>query len=370
MRLAAMIAWLCLASLSTAQDVGPRLEVTVLTDELENPWGLDFLPDGRMLLTERAGRLWLLDAGGRKVAQIRNVPASFVKLQGGLFDVLLHPDFAQNAWVYLTLAHGNQQHNTTRIVRGRLAGDALEDVQVIYDNTPKGTSAHYGGRLVFLPDGTLLLTTGEGAEYREDAQRLSSTLGKTVRLDADGSVPADNPFAGRENADAAIWTYGHRNPQGLALDSATGAVYSVEHGPRGGDELNLIVKGANYGWPIATHGLDYTGGRISPFETYPGVTEPLTFWTPSIGIGGMAIYRGPMFPEWDGDALVGAMGHRHLVHVDLREGQVVARTKLLEDRQARFRQIKVAPDGAVMAVIDDVDGQPVSGQLLRITRGN
>jgi glucose/arabinose dehydrogenase len=369
MRFAVLIASWCFTGLVAAQSAAPKLEVTVLTDGLENPWGLAFLPDGRMLLTERAGRLWLLDAQGHKLARIRNVPASFVKLQGGLFDVVPHPDFAQNSLVYLTLAHGHQQRNTTRIVRGRLAGDALEDVRVIYDNTPKGTSAHYGGRLVFLPDGTMLLTTGEGAEYREDAQRLSSTLGKTVRLNADGSAPADNPFAGRDGADAAIWTYGHRNPQGLALDRATGAVYSAEHGPRGGDELNLISKGANYGWPIATHGLDYTGGRISPFETYAGVTEPLTFWTPSIGIGGVAIYRGAMFPEWDGDALVGAMGHRHLVHVDLEDGKVIGRTRLLEDRRARFRQITVAPDGAVMAVIDDVDGKPVSGQLLRITRG-
>jgi aldose sugar dehydrogenase len=363
MRLAGLIASMLIASPAIAQ----KLDVAVLSDGLENPWGLDFLPDGRMLLTERAGRLWLLGPDGKKLSQVRNVPASFVKLQGGLFDVVTHPDHADNSLVYLTLAHGDQQHNTTRIVRARLAGDALEDVQVLYDNTPKGTSAHYGGRLVFLPDGTLLLTTGEGAEYREDAQRLSSTLGKTIRLNADGTIPADNPFVGREGADAAIWSYGHRNPQGLAVDSVTGVIYSAEHGPRGGDELNVITKGANYGWPIATHGLDYTGGRISPFETYPGVTEPLTFWTPSIGIGGVAIYRGTMFPQWDGDALVGAMGHQHLVRVDLQDGKVVGRTKLLEDRKARFRQLRVGPDGSVMALIDAVDGKESSGQLLRIT---
>jgi aldose sugar dehydrogenase len=364
MRLAGLFASAVLiASTASAQNIA----VTVLADGLENPWGLDFLPDGRMLLTERAGRLWLLGPDGKKLSQVRNVPASFVKLQGGLFDIVAHPDHASNSLVYLTLAHGDQQHNTTRIVRARLVGDALEDVRVVYDNTPKGTSAHYGGRLVFLPDGTLLLTTGEGAEYREDAQRLSSTLGKTIRLNADGTIPADNPFFGREGADGAIWSYGHRNPQGLAVDPATGVVYSAEHGPRGGDELNVIAKGANYGWPIATHGLDYTGGRISPFETYPGVTEPLTFWTPSIGIGGVAIYRGAMFPQWDGDALVGAMGHQHLVHVDLQDGKVVGRTKLLEDRKARFRQIRVAPDGSVMALIDAVDGRQASGQLWRIT---
>ena len=344
------------------------LKVEVLADKLENPWGLAYLPDGRMLLTERVGRLTLRDAAGALISEIRNVPPAFVKLQGGLFDVALDPQFASNSLVYLSLAHGEQKHNTTRVVRARLNGDTLEDLQVIFDNTPKGTSAHYGGRLAFRRDGTLLVTTGEGAEYREDAQRLGSTLGKIVRINADGSTPADNPFVGQQGADGRVWSYGHRNPQGLYVDPVTDAVFSVEHGPRGGDELNLIEKGANYGWPLATHGLDYTGGRISPFETYPGVTEPLTYWTPSIGIGGVAIYHGAMFPEWEGDALVGAMGHRHLVHVDLQDGRVVNRTRLLEDRKARFRQIEIAPDDAVIAVIDDIDGAPASGQILRITK--
>jgi glucose/arabinose dehydrogenase len=356
---------LCLfAGSLKAQD----LKVEVLAQGLENPWGLAFLPDGRMLMTERTGKLWLLDAQGKKLHAYGNVPPAFVKLQGGLFDVVLDPAFASNTLVYLSLAHGHQQHNTTRVVQARLGATALEDVKVIFDNTPKGTSAHYGGRLAFRRDGSLLVTTGEGAEYREDAQRLESTLGKTVRIHADGRTPADNPFVGRAGADDRIWSYGHRNPQGLYVDPATDVVYSVEHGPRGGDELNVIERGANYGWPIATHGLDYTGGRISPFDTYPGVTEPLTFWTPSIGIGGMAIYHGAMFPEWEGDALVGAMGHQHLVHVDLDGNRVVARTKLLEDRKARFRQIQVAADGAVIAVIDSLDNQPATGQLLRISR--
>lgn len=365
MRVFAVLISVCLfASAAPAQS----LKVEVLTDPLDRPWGLAFLPDGRMLLTERAGNLWLLDAQGRKLQKYGNVPPAFVKLQGGLFDVVLDPDFTGNSLVYLSLAHGHQQHNTTRVVSARLGAAALEDVRVIFDNTPKGTSAHYGGRLAFLRDGTLLVTTGEGAEYREDAQRLGSTLGKIVRIHRDGSAPADNPFVGREGADARVWSYGHRNPQGLYVDPATDTIYSVEHGPRGGDELNRIERGGNYGWPIATHGLDYTGGRISPFETYEGVTEPLTFWTPSIGIGGVAIYHGAMFPEWEGDALVGAMGHQHLVHVDLQDGRVNSKTKLLEDRRARFRQIKVAPDGSVFAVIDAIDNQDATGQLLRITR--
>jgi glucose/arabinose dehydrogenase len=356
---------LCLAS--TARAPAQPLAVEVLADGLENPWGLAFLPDGDMLLTERAGKLWRLDSTGRKAARIANVPPTFVKLQGGLFDVVPSPRFATDGLVYLSLAHGEQKRNTTRVVSARLAGDELRDVRVVFENTPKGTSAHYGGRLAFLHDGTLLVTTGEGAEYREDAQRLASTLGKIVRIHADGSVPADNPFVGRIDADPAVWTYGHRNPQGLDVDPSTGTVWSAEHGPRGGDEINRIEKGANYGWPIATHGLDYTGGRISPFETYPGVTEPLLWWTPSIGVGGIAVYRGALFPQWDGDLLAGAMGHQHLQRIEMRAGKVVARHRLLEDRKARFRQLKIGPEGAIYAVIDAVDNQPKSGQLLRIT---
>lgn len=363
-----LIALLAALPLFAQQVHGGELKVEVLADRLENPWGLAWLPDGRMLLTERVGRLTLRDGAGKLISEIRNVPPAFVKLQGGLFDVVLDPAFATNSFIYLSLAHGEQKHNTTRVVRARLDGDALADVQVIFDNTPKGTSAHYGGRLAFRRDGTLMITTGEGAEYREDAQRLGSTLGKIVRIRTDGSTPPDNPFVGKQGADGRVWSYGHRNPQGLYVDPVTDEIFSVEHGPRGGDELNLIEKAANYGWPIATHGLDYTGGRISPFETYEGVTEPLTFWTPSIGIGGVAIYHGAMFPEWEGDALVGAMGHRHLVHVDIENGRVAGRTKLLEERKARFRQIRIAPDGAVIAVIDDVDGAAASGQLLRISR--
>jgi glucose/arabinose dehydrogenase len=356
---------LCLGAISRAP--AQELGVEVLADGLENPWGIAFLPDGGMLLTERAGTLWRLDSTGRKAAQIANVPPAFVKLQGGLFDVALSPRFATDGLVYLSLAHGEQKRNTTRVVRARLSADELLDVKVVFENTPKGTSAHYGGRLAFLRDGTLLVTTGEGAEYREDAQRLTSTLGKIVRIHADGSIPADNPFVGRADADPAVWTYGHRNPQGLHVDPATGAVWSAEHGPRGGDEINRIAKGANYGWPIATHGLDYTGGRISPFETYPGVTEPLLWWTPSIGVGGIAVYRGALFPEWDGDLLAGAMGHQHLQRIEMDGGEVVARHRLLEDRKARFRQLAIGPEGAIYAVIDAVDNRPKSGQLLRIT---
>ena len=364
--LPAIVAWAALAGAAHA-DATP-LRVDVLLDHLENPWGLAFLPDGRMLMTERAGRLWLLDSGGKQLAQVKNVPPALVLLQGGLFDVAVDPAFASNSLVYLSLAHGTLAHNDTRVIRARLAGDALEDIKVIFDAKDKATAVHFGARLALLPDGTLLVTVGEGAEYREDAQRLGEMLGKIARIDTDGSVPKDNPFVGKPGADPRVYSYGHRNEQGLTVDT-DGTIFELEHGPMGGDELNVIEPGKNYGWPIATHGLDYTGGRISPFETYPGMTEPLLFWVPSPGIGGLAIYHGSMFPQWEGDALVGAMGHQHLKVVDLRGRQVAGEVELLEDRKARFRQVKVAPDGAILALIDAVDGKERSGQLLRITPG-
>jgi glucose/arabinose dehydrogenase len=344
------------------------MHVEVLAEELDTPWGLALLPDGKLLVTERSGQLHLLDAQGQRVAAIKNVPEAFVKLQGGLLDVALHPKFERNATIYLSLAHGHQKHNTTRVVRAVLQDDALVDAKVIFDNTPKGTSVHYGGRLAFLPDGTLLVTTGEGADYREDAQRLDSLLGKIVRLNDDGTIPSDNPFVNTQGAHPAIWSYGHRNPQGLFVDAASGKVYAAEHGPRGGDEVNIIEPKANYGWPIATHGIDYTGGRISPFETYAGMQEPLLYWTPSIGPGGIAMYRGAMFPEWEGDLFVAVLGHKHLRRVDLEDGKVVAQEILLEDLQGRFRQVEVGPDGALYAVVESVQERPNSGRILKITR--
>lgn len=356
------------ALLTTANASVPEFQVQTLADGLDGPWGLAFLPDGRMLVTEKSGALLLLGPDGKRLASIRNVPPAFVKLQGGLLDVVLHPRFEENSLVYLSLSHGRQKHNTTRIVRGVLRDDALENVEVIFDTTPKGTAVHYGGRLAFLPDGTLLLTSGEGADYREHAQRLDTLLGKVVRINDDGSIPSDNPFVGRQGAEPAIWTYGHRNPQGLCVDPATGVVYLTEHGPKGGDEINVIEPGVNYGWPIATHGIDYSGARISPFETYPGMHEPLLYWTPSIGVGGIAVYRGDMFPEWDGDLLVGALGHTHLQRVDMEDGRVVGQHILLQDLQARFREVEVGPDGAIYAVLETVAGAEKSGRIIRLFR--
>jgi glucose/arabinose dehydrogenase len=367
LRLATLASALLIAPIVTASEP-VDLQVDVITQGLETPWGLEFLPDGRMLVTERIGELHLLDANGTRLATIANVPPVFVKLQGGLFDVVAHPQFESNSTIYLSLAHGSQKHNTTRVVRAVLRDNALVDVTVIFDTEPKGTAVHYGGRLAFMPDGTLLLTTGEGADYREHAQRLDSLLGKVIRLNDDGTIPRDNPFVGRDDAEPAIWAYGHRSPQGLFVDAQSGVVYLAEHGPRGGDEVNVIEKQGNYGWPIATHGIDYPGARISPFDSYPGMHEPLVYWTPSIGPGGVALYRGEMFPEWDGDLFVGALGHRHLRRIDMNGAEVVGQEILLQDMGARFRQVEVGGDGALYAVIESIGDQPRSGRILRITR--
>lgn len=362
--------WVAIAMLAVTVEstAATNMQVDVIAQGLDTPWGLELLPDGRMLVTERSGALYLLDTHGTRLAKIDNVPPAFVKLQGGLFDVVAHPQFATNATIYLSLAHGSQKHNTTRVVRAVLRDNALTDVTVIFDSTPKSSSVHYGGRLAFMPDGTLLVTTGEGADFREHAQRLDSLLGKVVRINDDGSIPQDNPFVGRADAEPAIWAYGHRSPQGLFVDSKSGVVYLAEHGPRGGDEVNVIEKQGNYGWPIATHGIDYPGSRISPFETYPGMREPLVYWTPSIGPGGVALYRGEMFPEWEGDLFVAVLGHRHLRRIDMDGDKVIGQERLLDDMDARFRQVEVGADGALYAVIESVKGEPRSGQILRLTR--
>jgi aldose sugar dehydrogenase len=334
----------------------PPHKVETIATGLDHPWSLAFLPDGRVLVTERAGRLSLLQAG-RKTA-ITGVPAVYAASQGGLFDVVLHPQFATNGLVYLSYAAGTPKANFTRITRARLAGNALVDQQTLFTVAPaKNTPVHYGGRMAFLPDGTLAMTVGDGFDFREQAQRLDSGLGKIVRLRDDGSIPADNPFVGNKAAQPATWSYGHRNPQGLAVDPATGRLYAHEHGPRGGDEVNLITRGGNYGWPVATFGRDYSGASISPFKTYKGMIDGLVVWVPSIAPSGLAVYSGTMFPELAGDLLVGALVDREVRRVDLdAKGKVVGQSRLFPEIRARVRDIRVAPDGAIWVTTDDADG--------------
>ena len=257
-------------------------QLETVAEGLDNPWGLAELPDGSLLITERPGNLKQVSRDGY-VTSIDNVPAVYFAGQGGLFDVLPATDFATSGIIYLAYAEGNRSSNATTVARARLIDDRLEGLEVIFAAEPrKRLPQHFGGKLVLLPDGTLLLTTGDGFDYRELAQDPFTTLGKTVRFNTDGTLPDDNPFADGQRGHPAVFSYGHRNPQGLVLDARTGTIYLHEHGPQGGDEVNVIRPGTNYGWPAITYGLDYSGAYVSPFTEHPDMAQPIKYWVPSI----------------------------------------------------------------------------------------
>jgi aldose sugar dehydrogenase len=342
-----------------AKIVTTGYKVTEIAKGLDHPWSMAFLPDGSMLVTERVGRLRLIQHGLLRAEPIGGVPAVHTGGQAGLFDIVLHPNFAQNHVVYLTYAAGTNVANGLQVARARFDGSTLQDLQVIFKAMPlKDTDNHYGGRMAFLPDGTFALTVGEGFEYREKAQDLTSDLGKIVRLNEDGSVPRDNPFVGQASVRPEIYTWGHRNEQGLIFDAESGRLYETEHGPRGGDELNIIVARRNYGWPVITYGMDYSGAYVSPYTQRAGLEQPVIYWTPSIAPSGLAIYRGDKFPQWRGDLFVGALVLKHLrrVHLDER-GNVVDQEQLLNDLHWRIRDVRAAPDGYLYVCTDDANGR-------------
>jgi len=332
-------------------------QLTTVAEGLDWPWCVAFLPDGELLVTERTGQLRRVAANGEVGPAIDGVPEVLVRGQGGLFDVALHPRFAENQLIYLSYAQGQSRANATRIARGRLEGDVLVDVEVVFTVTPdKLTPQHYGGKFLFLPDGTILLTTGDGFNHREEAQNRAGLLGKTVRINDDGSVPGDNPYAGQADSHAALWTYGHRNPQGLAIDPDTGTVYLHEHGPRGGDEINVLKPGKNYGWPIITWGIDYNGALVTPYTEMPGLEQPLKYWVPSIAPSGFAVYRGDVFPEWNGDLFVGALVDKEVRRIDMEDGIEVAEEALFSELGVRIRDVRVSPDGHLFIVTDASPG--------------
>jgi glucose/arabinose dehydrogenase len=342
-----------------AKLVSTGFKVTEIATGLDHPWSMAFLPDGSMLVTERVGRLRLIKGGSLLQQPIAGVPPVHTGSQAGLFDIVLHPGFAQNKIVYLTYASGTKAANGTRVARARFDGAGLEDLTVIFTALPlKGTDNHYGGRMAFLSDGTFVLSVGEGFEYREKAQDLSSDLGKIVRLNDDGSVPRDNPFLGKASVRPEIYTWGHRNPQGLVFDAQSGRIYETEHGPRGGDELNIIVAHKNYGWPVITYGMDYSGAYVSPYTQRAGLEQPVIYWTPSIAPSGLAMYRGDKFPQWKGDLFAGALAFKHLrrIHLDGR-GNVVEQEQLLNDLHWRIRDVRAAPDGFIYVCTDETDGR-------------
>lgn len=352
---------------SPAPEGDLALSVETLADGLVNPWSIAFLPDGDILVTERAGRLRIIRDGALVEEPVAGAPETLVWNQAGYFDVLPHPDFSENNILYLAYAHGSREANALRIARAEFDGTALLNLEVLYDAKPlKDTGHHYGGRLVWGSDGKLYATIGEGSRYKERAQEMNSSFGSVVRLNEDGSVPNDNPEFG-DGALPELYSKGHRNPQGFAYDAERGIFWETEHGPRGGDEINIIEPGANYGWPIASYGIDYNGAKITPFTEYEGTMQPVKYWTPSIAPSGLAVYRGDLFPDWDGDLLVGAMSaeHGHALHRVIMDGAAPSG----EERYLvgnRIRDVRVGPDGAIYVATEDRGGQPV-GKILRVT---
>lgn len=340
--------------------------IETFSEGLENPWALAFLPDGRLLVTERVGRLRIIEADGSVDPEpVAGLPEAFIAAQAGLMEVALDPDYGDNRWLYLTYAYGSPEANNTRLARARLVDGELHDFEVLFTAQPlKAGAAHYGGRIAFLADKTLVLTLGDGFDWREEAQNPASHLGKIVRLNRDGSVPQDNPLVGQEGAAPEIYSLGHRNVQGIFFDAEHDRLYSHEHGPRGGDELNLIEAGNNYGWPLATFGVDYTGARISPYTELPGLTAPLLHWTPSVAPSSLTLYRGELFPDWQGDLFVATLAERSVRRIRVHDGMLAGEEVLFEELEERIRDVRSGPDGALYLLTDNPQGR-----LLRVLPG-
>ncbi len=362
-RTAAGLALLLVFSMSPALAADPvfrakdhAYRAVTVTDGLNRPWGMVFLPDGGLLITEKSGRVRHYKNGTLSDA-IDGGPRSVVWGQGGLLDVAIHPDFAANRWVYFTYAGRGEGGASTELARARFTGRAFEGLEVLFKAEPKTQGrVHFGSRIVFDRDGYLYVTYGDRGG-RENSQDLRVHQGSVFRFTDDGRVPPDNPFVGRADARPETYSYGHRNVQGAALHPQTGAVWTHEHGPQGGDEVNVIRRGANYGWPAITYGEEYGGGAISPHTTLPGMEQPVLHWTPSIAPSGMAFYTGDRFPKWWGSLFVGALAHRHLRRIGLDGERVTDQEILLAGLAERIRDVENGPDGFIYVLIDSADGR-------------
>jgi glucose/arabinose dehydrogenase len=356
-------------------------EVVTVAENLVNPWGLAFLPNGKMLVTERPGRLRIVNADGTLSEPVAGLPPVFAQGQGGLLDVVLDPNFASTTgsapvgrplgfgggtgmiyWSYSEPGEGT--FNNTAVARGKLVDDAtprVENVQVIYHQTPfEGSRLHFGSRLVFARDGTLFITQGDRSNTpgRMQAQNLDTLIGKVARINPDGSIPKDNPFVSKEGALPAIFSIGHRNLQAAALHPTTGELWEVEHGTRGGDEINIVRKGKDYGWPTIAYGIEYQGGTITGGITAKeGMEQPIYYWDPVIGPSGMAFYTGSLFPAWKGNLFVGGHATRDLVRLVLDGDKVVGEERLLTDLKERIRDVRQGPDGALYVLTDAPKGK-------------
>jgi len=343
--------------------------ITTITESLEHPWGMAWLPNGSILITERPGKLRIFRNGELESQAIAGVPEVFAVRQGGLLDVALHPNFAENRLVYFTYSQGDNQANRTKVARATFNGTALENWEEIFAVSPAKPSAqHFGSRITWLADNTMLVAIGDGGNppikyngenIRNQAQNLNSHLGSVVRLNDDGSIPTDNPFVGNTNANDAIWSYGHRNIQGMTLDLISDRIWSIEHGSRGGDELNLIQAGNNYGWPEVSYSDEYTGGRVSQITSRADVPEPKVIWTPSIAPSGLAFYSSDRVEQWQGDLFAGGLVSQDIRWIDLDDAGKVLGEKSIKIGQ-RVRDVRQGPDGKLYVLTDEKNGQLIS----------
>jgi glucose/arabinose dehydrogenase len=336
-----------------------NVRVQTVARGLDHPWALAFLPDGRMLVTERSGQLRLVESSGLLSEPLAGVPPVAARGQGGLLDVALDPSFTESHLVYLSYSEpGDGGTAGTAVARGRLGAGRLDDLRVIYRQQPKVSGGnHFGSRLVFARDGTLFVTQGDRFGHREKAQDLSSGLGKIVRVNRDGTVPRDNPFVGRDGARPEVWSYGHRNVQAAALHPDTGQLWTVEHGARGGDELNHPEAGKNYGWPVITYGIDYSGAKIGEGTAKPGMEQPVYYWDPVIAPSGMVFYTSDRYPGWKGSAFIGSLRPGLLVRLTLENGRVAREERYLAEVGERIRDVRQGPDGLLYLLTDAADGR-------------
>ena len=368
-----LVACLIVGAPSPVQAQAPRsptpapvkgvVDVQTIAKGLEHPWSLAFLPDKRLLVTERPGRLRLVGPDSHLSEPLTGVPQVYASGQGGLLDVALSPAFDKDRLVYLSFAESGEGGAGTAVARGRLGERGLENTQVIWRQEPKVSGPnHWGSRIVFRPDGTLFVTLGERFNYSERAQDLATTLGKIVRINPDGSAPRDNPFVSRAGARPEIWSYGHRNVQAAALDSETGQLWTVEHGARGGDELNHPEAGKNYGWPVISYGVHYSYFKIGEGTAKQGMEQPVYYWDPVIAPSGMVFYTGNLFAGWKNNVLIGSLTPGLLVRLVMKDGKVAQEERYLGDLRERIRDVGQAPDGSLYLLTD-----ARNGQILRIT---
>ena len=342
-----------------------QLEVQTVATGLVHPWALAFLPDGKMLVTERPGRMRIVTPEGQLSPPLKGVPDVWASGQGGLLDVVTDKGFAQNKTIYFCYAERTGGGGRTAVARAKLndGSGRLDELKIIFrQDGPLSSGNHYGCRIAQANDGNLFVALGDHYSARNEAQNLGNHIGKLIRITPDGTAPPDNPFVGRDGAKPEIWSFGHRNEQGLAINPATGDVWEIEHGPRGGDEVNVIGKGKNYGWPVIGYGVDYSGATIHETSARDGMEQPVKYWVPSIAPSGMAFYNGKLFPKWSGSLFSGALSGKMLVRLTLNGNSVTGEERLLQNLYERIRDVRQGPDGALWLLTDNS-----AGRILRVS---